>query len=434
MTHHGFLVGTSAHNMHVQSMVRALHEADALAAYVAGGVDVVHGRLGRYLRAAVSRLAPPLDRTLAKRGVREVPSGLVEARWRWEAPRLVANRLGAVRFEDRLWERGELDLDAYCARRLRAKDVTGYLGVEHGALASLRMARACGKTAIVAFLSPHAATRARWVDIEWIRRPELRRQGQTAIDRLSAGRDARRQKEAETADWIVSNSSFTTRSLVEAGLPHSRILTVPLGGPPPIDAGLLPAMPGRRLRVVYAGSVSVHKGVHYLLRSWRRMADKGAELHLYGSVLLPTAVIDEARRSANGDRIVLHGPVPDAELQRAYREASVVVLPSLCDGFGMVILEALANGVPVVTTTNAGGADAIEQGVSGFVIPPADEDALAKALTWCAEHPADLLAMRRESLRRAGQWTWAAFRARFGSTLGRALGWAAVAGDTRAAG
>ncbi|HEY6357003.1 MAG TPA: hypothetical protein VIX35_02090, partial [Vicinamibacterales bacterium] len=138
MTRHGFLVGTSAHNMHVQSMVRALHEADALAAYIAGGVDVVHGRLGRYVRTAVSRFAPPLDRSLAKRAVLEVPSSLVEARWRWEAPRLVANRLGAIRFEDRLWERGEFDLDAYCARRLRAKDVTGYLGVEHGALTSLR--------------------------------------------------------------------------------------------------------------------------------------------------------------------------------------------------------------------------------------------------------------------------------------------------------
>jgi glycosyltransferase involved in cell wall biosynthesis len=434
VTHPRFLVGTSAHNMHVQSMVRALYEADALAAYVAGGVDVVHGRFGRYVRTAVSRLAPPLDRSLAKRAVLEVPSNLVEARWRWEAPRLVANRLGAIRFEDRLWERGEFDLDAYSARRLRAEDVTGYLGVEHGALTSLRTARECGKTAIVAFLSPHAATRARWVDVEWIRRPELRRRGQTAIDRLSAGRDARRQKEAETADWIVTNSSFTTRSLVEAGLPPSRILTVPLGGPPPIEAGLLPAMPGRRLRVVYAGAVSVHKGVHYLLRSWRRVADRGAELHLYGSVHLPTTLIDEARRSVNGGGIVVHGPVSAEELGRAYREASVVVLPSLCDGFGMVILEALASGVPVVTTTNAGGADAIEEGVSGFVIPPADEDALADVLTWCAEHPANLLAMRREALRRAGQWTWTAFRSRFGLTLGTALGWAAVVGDTRAAG
>jgi hypothetical protein len=394
VTHPGFLVGTSGHNMHVQSMVRALYEADALSAYITGPVNI-----GR------------------RRSITEVPARRVEARWRWELARLTANRLGALRLEDWLWERGELDLDAYCALRLRAKDVTGFLGIEHGALASLQTTRASGKTGILAFLSPHAATRTRWVDPEWTRWPELRRSGQMAIDRLSASRDARRHAEAETADWIVTNSNFTTRSLVSAGLPASKVLTVPLGGPSPIDASLLPRVRPTHLRVMYAGAVAVHKGAHYLLRSWRRLADRTAELHVYGSVLLPREVMNDARRGTNGDRLFVHGSVSGDELTRAYRESTVLVLPSLCDGFGMVILEALANGVPVVTTTNAGGADVIESGVSGFVIPPADEEALAVALTWCADHPDDLVAMRRQAIARAADFTWGAFRSRFRAAL-----------------
>src|SRR5580704_13376542 len=83
VTHPGFLVGTSGHNMHVLSMVRALYEADALSAYITGPVNI-----GR------------------RRSITEVPARRVEARWRWELARLTANRLGALRLEDWLWERG----------------------------------------------------------------------------------------------------------------------------------------------------------------------------------------------------------------------------------------------------------------------------------------------------------------------------------------
>ena len=172
---------------------------------------------------------------------------------------------------------------------------------------------------------------------------------------------------------------------------------------------------------MYVGPVSVRKGAHYLLRAWRRVAAAGAELHFYGKTLLPDEVIAEARRAPGGDRIVFHGSIPSSELPAAYRHATALVFPTLCDGFGMVVSEALANGLPVITTRNAGAADAIVNGRSGLLIPAADVDAIAEAIDWTMAHPAEVYAMRREALETAARRTWNDFRSNFRAALGGVL-------------
>src|SRR6185436_11275715 len=119
--------------------------------------------------------------------------------------------------------------------------------------------------------------------------------------------------------------------------------------------------------------------------------------------------------------ITFHGSVAAAELSAVYRDASVLILPTLCDGFGLVVSEALAHGLPVITTHNAGASDAVFHGRTGFVVPPADFNALRSTLTWCAEHPDDLFAMRRPALASAARWTWTDYRRRFADLLTDAL-------------
>jgi glycosyltransferase involved in cell wall biosynthesis len=74
------------------------------------------------------------------------------------------------------------------------------------------------------------------------------------------------------------------------------------------------------------------------------------------------------------------------ELPELYNRASVVVFPSLNDGFGLVILEAMACRVPVIATENTGGPDVIRDGVDGFIIPIRDVEALKERLLWLYEH------------------------------------------------
>ena len=71
----------------------------------------------------------------------------------------------------------------------------------------------------------------------------------------------------------------------------------------------------------------------------------------------------------------------------------------------------------MLTTENAGAADCVEHGKNGFVIPPADETALAECLSWCASHPQDLWHMRSHALSRASVWTWAHFRRAFAASV-----------------
>ena len=415
------IVGSSAHNAHVQNMARALYDVGALHTYATGGVDVFHGPLLRRIRSAAGAVIPGLDGAMARRAVPDLPGRFVAARWRWEGPRAAACRLGLdERLVDWLWERGELDLDRACAGLVARRDVGGFLGVEFGALAALRAARRLDKPAIVAFLSPHHRTLAKWLDAKRHDGPEPVGPRQPYFEARAAVRDARRDEEAAVADRIVTNSAFTTKSLVDAGVETSKIVTVPLGGPDPVPASALPARRPDVVRFMYAGPVSIRKGAHYLLRAWRRVARRGIELHCYGAMLLPEAVQRElgvnARQSAP---VVLHGPVTTRELDAAYLGSSVLVLPTLCDGFGLVVSEALAHGLPVVTTTNAGAADLIQHGRTGFVIAPADLQDLESTLSWCADHPAELFAMRRHALEAAARWTWADFRRAFVDRLAR---------------
>jgi len=414
-----FLFGANAHNPHVQNMVRSLDETGALYAFMTGGVDSFRTPLARGCRHMLGRV-PSIDRQLKRRALHDIREDRVFADWRWEIPSIAASRMGNERVADWIWERQELTLDRACAERVRESEV-GFFGVEFGSLAAIRAARGIGTPAVVAFLSPHHQTFTRYVETEYDKFPALKTRTGVQIAQSSSRRRARVDEEAAAADWIVTGASFTTKSLVDAGIPSRKIITVPLGGPAPaVPADALPRDVSATLKVAYVGPVSVRKGAHYLLSAWQRAARPGMELHLYGAMLLPESLCRSAEAASRAP-IVFHGSVPSAELRDVYLGSSVMILPTLCDGFGQVITDALAHGLPVITTTNAGAADFVEPGRTGFVIPPADEDAIITALTWCVEHQNELLQMRRPALEAASKWTWDNFRVAFASRVATAV-------------
>jgi glycosyltransferase involved in cell wall biosynthesis len=85
------------------------------------------------------------------------------------------------------------------------------------------------------------------------------------------------------------------------------------------------------------------------------------------------------------ERVVMRGPLPGSALPAEYGEAAIFCLPSLEEGFGLVILQAMACGLPVVTTTETGGSDAGIDGRDLMLVPPADAASLAAALLCLAE-------------------------------------------------
>ncbi len=413
-----FLLGTAAYNSHIQNIALALYEAGALGAFFTGGVDNYRHCFTRQLRSVIASHAPALDKQLARRRIQTIPDELIYSSWLWEGGRTLSSRLRMnPLIQDWFWERGEKRLDLRCASAIQNRDIDAFFGVEHGCLETLHAGRTSGKRTVVAFLSPHHSTRKKWVDAEYEKFPELLTPATRRLLELGQQRDARRDEEAGMADVIHTASAFTAQSLIQAGVRSEKIVVVPLGSPPAIAMSDLdhaaPSVP----RFVFAGGVSVHKGAHYLLRAWQLLNPRQAELHFYGMPLLPERVLGNLP-----SRVYLHGSVSHSELFRGYESASMLVFPTLCDGFGMVVMEAMAHGLPVITTPNAGASSFIQEGKTGFVVPPCNAEALAERLDWCIRHSSELTAMRVHALATAQSWTWAEFRASLREQLGSKLG------------
>jgi glycosyltransferase involved in cell wall biosynthesis len=104
------------------------------------------------------------------------------------------------------------------------------------------------------------------------------------------------------------------------------------------------------------------------------------------------------------------------------KEADLFVFPSLAEGFGLVIGEAMSCGVPVLTTTNTGGPELITDGREGWCVPAHDAGALAERIEWAYSNRDELYEMGRRARSRAEQWTWADYRRKLARELSAHLG------------
>jgi len=130
----------------------------------------------------------------------------------------------------------------------------------------------------------------------------------------------------------------------------------------------------RRFRVLFVGNVSIRKGIEYLLEAWKKWPSEEAELIVAGGF---DPEIGRVIRQDLG-RVRFLGNVPFDTLHALYRSVDVLVLPSLSEAFGLVVLEAMASGVPVLVTRNCGAP--VRDGIDGFVVATRDPGAIAERL------------------------------------------------------
>jgi glycosyltransferase involved in cell wall biosynthesis len=168
--------------------------------------------------------------------------------------------------------------------------------------------------------------------------------------------------------------------------------------------GLGPAPPHDSVfRIIYAGGLSLQKGVAYLLEAFTKLRLPNSELLLVGNEY------PEARAFlvpyAGAYRHVRF--VRQSELPALYQQGSVFVLPSLQDGFGMVVYEAAACGLPVITTDHVGAS--LRDGIDGFVVPIRNADVLAERILHLYSQPAERAAMAASAQQYVQQFTWAQY-------------------------
>lgn len=170
----------------------------------------------------------------------------------------------------------------------------------------------------------------------------------------------REQQEWKIADLIVCGSEFVRDGIGSCGGPVDRCRVVPFAADQTFAMNELPPRQGP-LRILFVGRVCLRKGVQYILEAAKRTKGK-AIYRLVGPIGVTPVAEMELRR-----HIELTGSVLRSQMIEHYRWADVLVLPSLCEGSANVTYEALAAGVPVICTPNAGSI--VRDGVDGFVIP-----------------------------------------------------------------
>lgn len=180
---------------------------------------------------------------------------------------------------------------------------------------------------------------------------------------------------------VIVTSPFTARRLADFDVPADRIRVVEPGtDPAPLADGPPPYAPAH---LVCVASLSPRKGHDLLIEALDRLRDLEWRCVCAGSTTrdanFSEAVRSEVRRRGLDDRIEFCGELETNELEEVYRMASLFVLPSHYEGYGMAYAEALARGIPVVGTTGGAIPDTVP-GYAGVLVPPGDVDALTEAL------------------------------------------------------
>jgi glycosyltransferase involved in cell wall biosynthesis len=182
-----------------------------------------------------------------------------------------------------------------------------------------------------------------------------------------------------SVDVFLAPTAFAVERALEFGLPASRVRRWPLGAVPwePLER---PARARRRL--AYFGTLAPHKGVHVLIEAIARMRAGDLTLDVHGSTATHPGYAEKLRRAAaRDDRIRFRGPYAEGEQRRLLAEVDAVVLPSLWwENSPMVVLEALAAGVPVIASATGGVPELVSDGISGLLVPPGDRQRLQDAL------------------------------------------------------
>lgn len=207
------------------------------------------------------------------------------------------------------------------------------------------------------------------------------------------------------AERCLVPSTYTRQSLVEHGVDATRISVVPYGVD--LEQFHAPAEPpSGPFRVMFVGQLTQRKGLKYLLEAWRRLDLRDAELLLVGRGQMDRRLLAPYEGSF---RLELNVHSRD-RMRSLYQSSDVFCMPSIAESFGLVYLEAMACGTPVIGTPNTGAPDVVTEGENGFLVPIRRVDLLAERLLWCYENRSSLASLRDPARRRAEAFSWGRFR------------------------
>jgi len=191
--------------------------------------------------------------------------------------------------------------------------------------------------------------------------------------------------------------SGSTRNQLERWAPGKTIVQFPTWTDLDVFLNTVSPVP-RPDDIIYAGVLTPLKGVHHLLNAFAMLPKDLSEARLliigHPEDREYTANLKaQVKRLGLDGRVEFLGEVSQKELASYMAQSRVFVLPSLSEGLGRVVFEAMAVGTPVVASRVGGIPEVVEEGVTGFLIPPGDEVSLEQKLRWILQHPSEVAEM-----------------------------------------
>ncbi len=273
----------------------------------------------------------------------------------------------------RLFRWQDRGFDNRVARMLEPADYIH--GLPGQCLETFRRARALGLRTVLNHASGPLREQIALLEPEYARagiRPPVRvEEGSTFLRQLD--------EECELADYHCAASTVVRGQLIAGGFPKERIWVVPYGA----DPGRFP----KRSRVgtsaftiCFAGQLSLRKGLHYLLRAAEQVAPPDWKIDIFGP---PSSETSSAFQGYKGRALLKrHGAVSQERLGEAFGASDVLVLPSVEEAFGLVVVQALQSGLPCIVSDRVGAKDLIQHRVNGSIVPFGNISALAEELKW----------------------------------------------------
>lgn len=277
------------------------------------------------------------------------------------------------------------------------------------ALYTLRAAKRIGAVAILDQVIGHVDAANKILGGEKKKRPEIGSPFNRNPDRIVR----RCIKEVQEADYIFAPSDYVRDSLLPFGADPDRIFMLPYG----VDLDMFAPAPQKAVspfKVLFAGHIGLRKGVYYILEALRQAKLPGAQAVLLGNVDGDGAWLDEYQ-----DYFVHIQHLPHQEIPKVFSEAHIYVYPSLHEGSTVSIYEAMASGLPVVTTPNAGSV--VRDGIDGFVVPVQDVAAIRDRIERLYYDDDLRQEMGKNALLRAAEFSWDAYSKRLGEALDTVL-------------
>lgn len=322
-----------------------------------------------------------------------------------ELCRIAAQRIGWKKLI--LPEEGKLcvdkvyeDLDEWVSRKLN--ESTAVYAYEDGALQSFKRAKILGAFCLYDLPIGYWKSMRIFLEEERLKQPQW-------AETIGGFKDSenklkKKDLELQLADHIFVASTFTAKTLKSFTGDLAPVHIIPYGFPPVAEQREYVPVLNRRLKILFVGGLSQRKGISYLFKATEELKD----------IVELTIVGQKPHRDCQilNENLAKYTWIPQMshpEILQLMRKQDVLIFPSLFEGFGLVVTEAMSQGTPVITTDRTCGPDVITHGQNGWIIKAGSADSIKLQLEEILEKPECLEKVGRAAMETAKARPWSQY-------------------------